>query len=205
MRGRRVPRTIGGLCTSCGSTKLFQKTSTSGLRLVSRSIRTLCWISLLFRLKVVCKYASYSVLGTVLAIITLSQGTPSQPSIRTARRVDRYPNLWFTELAPGGVFVLLFSYRLILRYNWYTYMMQERLQKNNSDFIFSFADKQCWGKCSSTFRIFQRSPILQQQHWYFHQWIDSYLLQLHIQNKRFYRYELNRDYVIQLLIFFLSN
>ncbi len=40
----------------------------------------------------------------MLTIMALSQGIPSQPSISTARHVDRSPNLWFTELAPGGSF-----------------------------------------------------------------------------------------------------
>ncbi len=41
VRGSCVPRTIDGFCTSCGSTKLFQRTSTSDLWFVFRSTRTL--------------------------------------------------------------------------------------------------------------------------------------------------------------------
>ncbi len=55
----------------------------------------------------VCEYAPHFALGTVSNIINLSQGTPSQPSIGTARRVDRSANLWFTELAPGGGFCVV--------------------------------------------------------------------------------------------------
>ncbi len=104
MLGRCVTRTIGGFCTSCGSTKLFQKTFTSGLGFVFRSTRKLWWISLLSRLKAVFGYASRSAFDTVLAFITLSEVTPSQPFVKTARRVGRAPNLWFTELAPLGCF-----------------------------------------------------------------------------------------------------
>ena len=112
---RCVTRNIGGFCTSCGSTKLFHKTSTSGLGFVFRSTKKLWWISLLSRLKAVCGYASHSAFDTVLAFITLSEVTPSQSSVKTARHVERSANLWFTELAPLGgfcVFVCLQAYFL---------------------------------------------------------------------------------------------
>ncbi len=76
MRGKYVPRTIAGFCTSCASIKLIQRTSNRGLWFVLRSTRTLWWISLLLLLKAVCEYASHSALGTVLDIANLPHGKP---------------------------------------------------------------------------------------------------------------------------------
>ncbi len=61
-------------------------------------------------MKVVCKYASYSALGTLLAIATLSQGTLYSTSLLGRRDAwTDLPTLCVLSLVPsGGVSVVVF-------------------------------------------------------------------------------------------------